>query len=142
MFDFHPNVGIGSWVWPEADDTQFPPLEVRGLPKRKVNRPGDVVVRVSVSYEINTPQTRLNVPDAILEIDMSVPKPERGIVRSEEQTRAYGREFRRVIDQVAQQLPFCHGLHLFYAGPVSLAFHLGQQISANIHPPVTTWNFR
>jgi nucleoside phosphorylase len=142
MFDFHPNVGIGSWVWPQGDDTQFPPLEVRGLPKRKVNRPGDVVVRVSVSYEINTPQTRLNVPDAILEIDMSVPKPERGIVRSEEQTRAYGREFRHVIDQVAQQLRYCRRLHLFYAGPVSLAFHLGQQISANIHPRVTVWNFR
>lgn len=142
MFDFHPNVGIGSWVWPEGDDAQFPPLEVRGLPKRKVNRPGDVVVRVSVSYEINTPQTRLNVPDAILEIDISVPKPVRGIVRSEEQTRAYGREFRRVIDQVAQQLRYCRRLHLFYAGPVSLAFHLGQQISANIHPRVTVWNFR
>lgn len=73
---------------------------------------------------------------------MSVPQPERGVVRSEEQTRAYGREFRRVIDSIAQQAPACRRIHLFYAGPVSLAFHLGQQISANIHPPVTVWNFR
>jgi hypothetical protein len=33
-------------------------------------------------------------------------------------------------------------IHLFYAGPVSLAFHLGQQISENIHPPVIVWNYR
>ena len=26
-------------------------------------------------------------------------------------------------------------------GPMALAFHLGQQISENIHPPVTVWNF-
>jgi hypothetical protein len=25
---------------------------------------------------------------------------------------------------------------------VSLAFHLGQQISENIHPPVIVWNYR
>jgi hypothetical protein len=31
---------------------------------------------------------------------------------------------------------------LFYAGPVSLAFHLGQQISENIYPPVIVWNYR
>ena len=78
----------------------------------------------------------------MLELDLTVPSPERGIVKSEEQTRAYGREFRRVIDKLAQQAPLCLRFHLFYAGPVSLAFHLGQQISANIHPPVTAWNFR
>jgi hypothetical protein len=78
----------------------------------------------------------------VLEIDVTVPRPERGVVKSEEQTRAYGREFRRVIDTIAQRAPACRRIHLFYAGPVSLAFHLGQQISANIHCPVTAWNYR
>jgi hypothetical protein len=31
---------------------------------------------------------------------------------------------------------------LFYAGPVSLAFHLDQQISEDINPPVIVWNYR
>ena len=47
-----------------------------------------------------------------------------------------------MIDTIAQQMPKCRRVHVFYAGPVSLAFHLGQQVSANIHPPVTAWNFR
>jgi nucleoside phosphorylase len=142
MFDFHPGAGSGTWAWPEGDDSEFPPLEVSGLPKRKVNRPGDAVVRVSVSYQVNSAPTRAVVPSPAIELDLTVPRPERGIVKSEEQTRAYGREFRRVIDRIAQQAPLCRRFHLFYAGPVSLAFHLGQQISANIHPPVTAWNFR
>jgi hypothetical protein len=142
MFDFHPDAGSGTWAWPERDEAEFPPLEVSGLPKRKVNRSGDAVVRVSVSYPVNAASTRAVVPSPVLEIDLTVPLPERGIVKSEEQTRAYGREFRRVIDRLAQQASLCRRFHLFYAGPVSLAFHLGQQISANIHPPVTAWNFR
>jgi nucleoside phosphorylase len=142
MFDFHPNVGTGTWVWPKGDGEEFPALEVRGLPKRRVSRSGDTVVRMSVSYAVAPDRTRVNVPDPALEVDVTVPRPERGVVRSEEQTRAYGREFRRVIDVIAQQAPACQRIHLFYAGPVSLAFHIGQQISANIHPPVTAWNFR
>lgn len=142
MFDFHPDAGTGTWAWPGSVSEGFPALEVRGLPKRKVGRTGDVVVRMSVSYQVVPTRTRVNVPTPALEIDVSVPQPERGVVRSEEQTRAYGREFRRVIDSITQQAPACRRIHLFYAGPVSLAFHLGQQISANIHPPVTVWNFR
>jgi hypothetical protein len=142
LFDFHPNVGTGTWAWLEGDDGEFPPLDVRGLPKRKVSREGDAVVRISVSYRVNPAQARTVVPAPALEVELTVPAPERGVVKSEGQTRTYGREFRRVIDTIAQLAPACRRVHLFYAGPVSLAFHLGQQISANIHPPVTAWNFR
>lgn len=38
-------------------------------------------------------------------------------------------------------MPACRRVHLFYAGPMALAFHLGQQISENIHPPVVVWNY-
>jgi hypothetical protein len=46
------------------------------------------------------------------------------------------------LDTVAARMSGCRCIHLFYAGPVSLAFHLGQQISENIHPPVIVWNYR
>ncbi len=63
-------------------------------------------------------------------------------MRSEEQVREYGRTFRRVLDLIAQRYSAVQRIHIFYAGPVALAFHLGQQISENIHPAVTVWNFR
>jgi nucleoside phosphorylase len=142
MFDFHPNVGSGTWAWPEGDEQQFPALKVHGLPKRRINRSGDAMVMMSVSYQVNSAQVRAAVQSPALEVDVKVRYPERGIIKSEEQTRAYGREFRRVIDAIAQEMPECQRVHLSYAGPMSLAFHLGQQISANIHPPMTAWNFR
>ncbi|MDQ3624877.1 MAG: SAVED domain-containing protein [Verrucomicrobiota bacterium] len=56
--------------------------------------------------------------------------------------REYAAAFREVLDRLAAQMLGCGRVHLFYAGPVSLAFHLGQQISENIHPPVAVWNYR
>src|SRR5260370_14613039 len=81
-------------------------------------------------------------PGAALEVDLSVLDPERGIVRSEEQVREYGRTLRRMLDLITQRYPFVQRVHIFYAWPVALAFHRGQQISENIHPAVTVWNFR
>ena len=96
----------------------------------------------SVPYYSITLQTRAIVPNPALEIDLTVPDPKRGIVRSEEQIHEYGKEFRNVMDVIALQVSSCKRVHLFYAGPVAFAFHLGQQISSTIHPPVIVWNFR
>lgn len=137
LFDFHSN----TWAWPE-NGNEFPPLNVHGLPKKRLRSTRDVVVRFSASYMATRRQTRAVVPNPSVEIDMTVPDPKRDIVRSEEQVRKYGKEFRNAIDLVARQVPSCKYVHLFYAGPMALAFHLGQQISATIHPPVIVWNFR
>jgi nucleoside phosphorylase len=137
LFDFHSN----TWAWPETSD-QSPPLNVHGLPTKRLRSTRDVVVRFSASYMVTGRQIRAIVSNPAVEVDLTVPEPERGVVRSEEQVRKYGKEFRHVIDLIARQVPACRCVHLFYAGPVALAFHLGQQISATIHPPVIVWNFR
>jgi nucleoside phosphorylase len=141
LFDFHPGPGLETWAWPGMQGT-IPPLEVRGAPERPSRRKGVAVVRISVSYTVTAAQTRAVFPRAALEVDLSVLDPERGVVRSEEQVREYGRTFRRMLDLITQRYPFVQRVHIFYAGPVALAFHLGQQISENIHPAVTVWNFR
>lgn len=141
LFDFHPGPGLETWAWPGIQGA-IPPLEVRGAPERPSRRKGVAVVRISISYTVTAAQTRAVVPHAVLEVDLSVPDPERGVMRSEEQVREYGRTFRRVLDLITQRFPAVQRIHIFYAGPVALAFHLGQQISENIHPAVTVWNFR
>ena len=141
LFDFHPGPGLEFWAWPGIQGT-IPPLEVRGEPERPSRRKGAAVVRISISYRVTAEQTCAVLSRAALEVEISVPEPERGVVRSEEQVREYGRAFRRVLDLIAQRYPGVRRIHIFYAGPVALAFHLGQQISENIHPSVTVWNFR
>jgi nucleoside phosphorylase len=138
LFDFHPETG--SWAWP-GSPAGFPPLQRSELPRRAIKEPAEVVIRMSVSYPVNPADTAALQLDARLQIDLSVAEPVRGVVRSEEQVREYGRVFRETLDQLRKVMPACRRVHLFYAGPMALAFHVGQQISENTHPPVVAWNF-
>jgi hypothetical protein len=118
LFDFHPGPGLVTWAWPDMQGA-IPPLKVRGEPERPSRRKGVAVVRISISYKVTAAQTRAVFPHAALEVDLSVPDPERGMVRSEEQVREYGRTFRRVLDLIAQRCPAVQHIHIFYAGPVA-----------------------
>jgi nucleoside phosphorylase len=141
LFDFHPGPGLETWIWPGMEEAT-PPLEMRGAPGRRSPRKGVAVVRISISYAVTAAQTRAVLPHTAVEVDLTVPDPVRGIIRTEEQVREYGRLFRSVLDLIEQRCPAIQHIHVFYAGPVALAFHLGQQISENIHPAVVVWNFR
>ncbi|AVH68381.1 SAVED domain-containing protein [Nostoc sp. 'Peltigera membranacea cyanobiont' N6] len=139
FFDFHPSPGSNTWSWP-GDGEEFPPMDVQGLPETLLRHTGDVIIRITVSYKVFPEQTRKVVPEGAIEVDLKL-LPQRGIVRSENQVREYGQVFRRTMDLITQRIPNVNRVHIFYAGPVSLAFHIGQQISENIHPPVIVWNF-
>ena len=143
LFDFHPTCSPPSWIWPHEASASFPSLSVAGIPEQTTIKEGDFVVRMSVSYLISAENTRAVVSDAAAEIDLVVSNPSRGIVQSERQVFEYGKELRKVLDGLANmaQNPR-QKVHLFYAGPVSLAFHVGQLISESIHPPVLLWNYR
>lgn len=136
LFDFHER----DWAWPGTPQG-FPRLQQNGLPKRPVKGPGVAMIRMAVSYPITRADTDPLGLDARLQIDLSLDAPARFVVKSEEQVLDYGRAFRATLDALRTAMPDCERVHLFYAGPMALAFHLGQQISENIHPPVTVWNF-
>jgi len=138
FFDFHPD--SGSWAWP-GTPSGFPTLDRAGLPKRILREPGDVVIRMAISYPIHVADTDALRLSPRLQIDLAPAQVERSIVRSEEQVREYGRVFRETLDMIRKKMPLCRRIHLFYAGPMALAFHVGQQISENIHPPVVVWNY-
>jgi hypothetical protein len=138
LFDYYPETG--TWIWPGPGEP-YPEFGRHGLPTKTINTAGDAIIRVSVSYRILPVQTEALGLDAPLQIDLSLADPARNVVRSETQIRAYGRIFRETLDQIHAVMPRCRRVHLFYAGPMALAFHIGQQISENIHPPVAAWNF-
>lgn len=140
LFDYHPSATPPSWRWPNG--YEYPQMEIYGAPKQEISTLGIVFLRVSVSYRVETRHTGRIGLQPLLEIDLRVPQPVQGIVRSQKQVSEYGREFRRILDLISDKITNCEAIHLFYAGPVALAFHLGQQISGNIHPNVVVWNFR
>lgn len=138
LFDYHPD--LETWRWPEDHETDLH-LNVTGLPSGRETTTGEVVVRVSVTFTVSPDATEVVAPTPIAAIDLSVPVPRRSLIRSEAQTREYGRVFRQTLDQIVALLPNATRVHVFYSGPVSLAFCMGQQVSENIHPPVTVWNY-
>jgi hypothetical protein len=142
FFDYHPTASPPSWNWPLSDDSVYPDLQVLGEIPAAPLKHGDIVLRMSVSYPVRPESTRAVVANPALELDLQVPQSERGVVKSERQVVAYGATFRKLLDRLASLVidPRAR-LHLFYAGPVSLAFHIGQLISASIHPPVVVWNY-
>ncbi len=140
LYDFHPTVS-NTWAWPDPDGAAFPDLAVSGM-EGVVRGAEEVLITISTSYEAD-PQAARRVSTQISSVvGLAVATPERGIVRSARQVLVYGRIFRGVIDRVASRAPSCRRIHVCYAGPTALAFHIGQQISENIHPPVVSWNYR
>jgi nucleoside phosphorylase len=135
LFDYHER----DWAWPGTDG--FPALRQSPLKKRPIKQPGEVVIRMAISYPVTKVDTDPVCRDALLQIDLSLETPARFVVKSEEQVLEYGRVFRATLDSLKTIMPACGRVHLLYAGPMALAFHIGQQISENIHPPVTVWNF-
>jgi len=140
LFDFHPTVS-NTWEWPEDAGAAFPELRVLGADTLTASD-SEVVLTVSTSYAANGDAARRVAAAGTPVIDLTVDRPERGIVRSEAQVLAYGRELRCALDLVAARSPTCRTIHLCYAGPMALAFHAGQLISENIHPPIVAWNYR
>lgn len=136
LLDFHER----DWVWPGTPDG-FPQLQPMAAPKRPIKEAGHALIRMAISYPVTKADTDPVGILACLQIDLSLAAPARFVVKSEEQVLEYGRAFRATLDGLRTAMPACERVHLFYAGPMALAFHLGQQISENIHPPVTVWNF-
>ena len=136
LFDFHER----DWTWP-GTPSGFPQLQQSALPKRPIKEAGAALIRMAISYPVTKADTDPVGLEARLQIDLSLAAPARFVVKSEEQVLDYGRAFRATLDGLRTVMPACQRVHLFYAGPMALAFHLGQQISENIHPPVTVWNF-
>jgi hypothetical protein len=73
--------------------------------------------------------------------ELGLAQPQLDVVTSEQQLRAYTQAFRQMMDQVHELLPRATCIHLFYAGPPSLAFCCGQQISKTIHPRIIVYNY-
>ena len=78
------------------------------------------------------------LPPPRFDAHLSITQPRLDAVTSYCQIRDLGESFRRLLDD-----PRLRGKtkHIFYAGPVSLGFVLGQRISSTIHGTINVYNF-
>jgi hypothetical protein len=118
-----------------------PPLRLAGLPNEMVRERGEVAVRVSISYRVLEDVVAEVIPAPLASLELGLEVPRLDPVTSDMQLRSYAQAFREMMDAIHQRLPRATGIHMFYAGPLSLAFRCGQHISKSIHPRVVVYNY-
>jgi hypothetical protein len=101
----------------------------------------DAVIRVSISYRVDGSEVAEALRRPYRDIEISIAEPHVDAVRTRHQIDAIAGMFRKVLDGLKGETPPPARIHVFYSGPMSLAFCLGRQISPTIHPPVFVYNF-
>jgi hypothetical protein len=120
---------------------EAPPLQITGLPDTVTWETGEVVVRVSVSFRVAQAAVVDVIGAPLASVELGLERPALDSISSAGQLRAYGQAFRQTMDLIQERLPRARGIHIFYAGPPSLAFLCGQLVSKTIHPRLVVYNF-
>ncbi|WP_158629201.1 MULTISPECIES: CHAT domain-containing protein [unclassified Corallococcus] len=134
----------GRFQWDSESDTLTPPLncDVQKDGKGKAAR-----IRVSVSALANLDDCRQVLPDSdvMMDLHFSLVNPGQNSVRREDQLKAYVRLIRETINkhvtsnQDPERRP--ESVHIFAAVPVSLAFYLGDILTASWLPECFVYNY-
>jgi hypothetical protein len=124
----------------QADGFPYPAL-ISNHSARDAISALDAVIKFGISYPIQDQDVDRIVPQPRLDYELQMPEPEPDSIRSHEQLEGYARVFRKTLDLIHNTHPAVKQVHVFYAGPVSLAFRCGQLISPTLHPKVFVYNF-
>lgn len=103
----------------------------------------DVVLSISVSYSVNTDDISevLNSPYKIYSLQM--PDIGNGLIdrlKTADQFQLLANQYRSVLDEISRESNV-KNIHLFYAGPNSLALRFGQLHSRSIHSNIIVYNY-
>lgn len=128
-------------TWDQLDGQETgPALDLENSVPRS-SALGDVVLRVSISFDVAEDLTKSVCSSPLASLHLKVPAPARDIVTHGKIVESYTQRFRSTLDSIASFLPKTRRLHLFYAGPATLAFNFGRQISRTTHPEVAVYNY-
>ncbi len=130
----------GEW-WAIDEASEGDDLDLR-IDRSEENKDcSDALIRVSVSYPVHGSDVAEALRRPYGDVHISIPEPHVDAIRTRHQIEAVARAFRKVLDELKAREPGPSRIHVFYSGPMSLAFCLGRQISPTIHPPVFVYNF-
>jgi len=139
---FKLHVDDQSWQWPTEEEYQVDhEIHVDGLPIEPILHPIEVVLRVSLSATVGRNETEVIVPNAPLQIDISVERPDLMWIRSPLQLSSIVSVVRKVLTEIRSEVPNCESIHLFSAVPAPCALAIGQQINPRMNPPVHIYEY-
>ncbi|MFC1638833.1 SAVED domain-containing protein [Patescibacteria group bacterium] len=126
------------WRWLSNDDSSVEFQVTR--PEGGWSGESDAAIRIGVSYPV-TPEQTNPVVESCATFGISVVSPAVDIVRTRKDVERLAASFRGVIDELVASSSI-QRIHVFASVPMCVAFAMGQQISASIHPKVYVYNYR
>ena len=103
---------------------------------------GNVILTIGVSYPIHLSEIdELEIPNELARINIEALDPQRQLICSQVQIEQVCQVFRRRLEQIKNAYPNRVQTHIFYSGPVSLAFALGRVISERIDSEISIHNY-
>jgi hypothetical protein len=130
--------------WPTTERTvQF---EAVGIPKECVDIVGDVVLRIELSYPIQSGDIDAVVPSSRRLADISIrPKertPQIGLLRSQADVESFRRELRKVLASIERFRPSTQCIQLFVSASIAAVFATGQELRLRNGRRVQTYRYR
>ncbi len=120
---------------------KYPSIILEGMPNEILSNRGEVVIRISISYPVTEEAMDGIVSAPIASLHLGIAHPKTDVMISESQLSEYSAVFRSMMDEIHNKFPNVTLVHIFYSGPVSLAFSFGRFISKTIHPRVIVYNY-
>lgn len=119
----------------------YPSISLEGMPNEIASNHGEVVIRISISYPVTKEAMEGIVSAPLASLHLGIEHPKTDVMVSESQLSEYSAAFRNMMDEIHNKIPNATLVHIFYSGPVSLAFSFGRFISKTIHPRVIVYNY-
>lgn len=142
VFQYHEHKR--TWCWPGRPPGQTGPKAIldHNLPSRPSKASGDVIVRVSVSPRISAEDTHAAVPAALGEVDVHLgARCGPDALCTPDELESVVQRFDEALRLIRERYPQSSTIHVFMAGPVSLAFRMGCIINHTVHPRIQTYQF-
>ena len=103
---------------------------------------GNIVLTLGISYPIHASEVdELGIPNELARINIEASETRRQLISSYQQIDQVCQEFRLSLEKIKNTYPNREKTHIFYSGPVSLAFALGRIISERIDSEVQIYNY-
>lgn len=142
IYLFDHNRSTDTWdLLAQRENSTYPELLTRQFIKDNLAESHEAVIKFGVSYPILDADILQVIPNSLLTYEINLPTHKPDAIRSHKQLEDYVQVFRKVLDLIHNTQPQVERIHLFYAGPVSLAFRCGQLISPTLHPRVFVYNY-
>ncbi|MGV1912346.1 SAVED domain-containing protein [Agrobacterium vitis] len=129
----------GSWV--ELRSGNGPTLNPQVIRSIDPLTPTAAVIRIEVSYSVAPSEIAKIIPPEYREYRLAIARPGIDKITHYGQVEAICVLFRKILDEIHNDLGNNVSVHVFYAGPVSLGFSLGRRISRTIHSRVFVYNY-